>query len=37
MAFSVLVEMLNLRMRARGKPVDLRDPRLRRVLDRSDG
>jgi hypothetical protein len=26
MGFSVFVEMLNLRMRARGRPVELREP-----------
>ena len=37
MGFSVLVEMLNLRMKAKGKtkPVDLREPRLQRALERS--
>lgn len=37
MGFSVLVEMLNLRMKAKAKakPVDLREPRLQRAIERS--
>jgi len=34
MAFSLLVEMLNLRIRARQKGVTLREPRLQQALDR---
>jgi predicted tellurium resistance membrane protein TerC len=35
MGFSVLVEMLNLRMKSRAKPVDLREPRLQKAIERS--
>lgn len=39
MAFSVFVEMLNLRMKAKKKPkpVPLRKPRLKKVLERAEG
>ncbi len=35
MGFSILVEMLNLRMKSRTPPVDLHEPRLEKALERS--
>ena len=35
MGFSVMVEMLNLRMKSKSKPVDLREPRLHKAIERS--
>ena len=37
MFFSILVEMLNLRVRAKQAPVDLRETRLRKAIERAGG